>query len=80
MNCLGRDSTRDVLGARRTLYQLSHRGSSTGQAESCVSPLMNRVTNLSIKIGVHVHVGGDVHYMLSTHAYVYMYFSSYSCN
>ena len=40
--------TRDVLHTRQTLYQLSHRGSSAGQAESLckgkvVSSMINRV-------------------------------------
>ena len=44
--------TRDVLRARQTLYQLSHRGSSAGQAKSFkgkgVSSLTNRATHFSI--------------------------------
>ena len=31
---MSRIRTRDILRARQTLYQLSHRGSSAGQAES----------------------------------------------
>ena len=50
----GGTRTCDVLRARQTLYQLNHRGSSAGQAESflCkgkgVSPLINRVTPISV--------------------------------
>ena len=67
MSCLGQDSTRDVLRARQTLYQLSHRGSSAGQAKSlkfmqgkAVSPLMDRVTNLSIK-DVYMYIMDNIH-------------------
>ena len=46
MSCLGRDSSRNTLHTVQMLYQLSHRGSSAGQAESlkvmqvqrCLSP------------------------------------------
>ena len=50
----GGTRTRDVLHSRQTLYQLSHRGSSAGQAEylkfiqgKCVSPLINRGTHVT---------------------------------
>ena len=49
--------TRDVLRTRQTLYQLSHRSSSAGQAESLkgngISSLINRATHFRT---VHVHV------------------------
>ena len=60
----GGTRTRDVLHTRQTLYQLSHRGSSAGQAESL--NVMQRQSRLSpdkqvnsIRISVlwsHVHV------------------------
>ena len=51
----GGTRTRDFLHTRQTLYQLSHRGSSAGQAESL--DVMQRQSRLSPdKQVVHVHV------------------------
>ena len=36
-SCSGGIRTRDILRARQTLYQLSHQGSSAGQAESLIA-------------------------------------------
>ena len=51
----GGTRARDVLRSRQTLYQLSHRGSSAGQAESLSLYNANGVSPL-INIYVHVHV------------------------
>ena len=66
----GGTRTRDILHTRQTLYQLSHRGSSAGQAESL--SVMQRQSRLfpykqvySISVHVHVHACGHVH--MSTH-------------
>ena len=75
----GRTQTRNILHTRQTLYQLNHRGSSAGQAESVRLYALRALKSMLCK-GVHCTLAQCCMGLLSGSEHVHVHVFHYQCS